>query len=455
MTSGDRSRHSGQGHHGHDTAESRPIVQPKSPRQALVPERMPPPPSRRARHPLVIAGNALITGIVLLMIAGGIGLYFGMQKFEAPGPLDRERAVIIPPRSGVRDIAELLRREGVIEQPLLFFMGAVVMRATGDLKAGEYLFDRQASMRQVIDALIEGKSIQHQVTIAEGLTSEQIVQKLLEADMLTGVIREIPKDGTLLPETYKVTRGTTREQMINRMAAAHRRLLQEVWERRAPDLPFKTPQELITLASIVEKETGKADERSRVAAVFFNRLNRRMRLQSDPTIIYGLVGGKGTLGRPLQREDVERPTPYNTYVIEGMPPGPIANPGRASLEAVANPSRTKELYFVADGTGGHVFAETYDQHLRNVARWRQYRKEDAAASSQPAQSPSADPGSDILFSPAPAVAPPAPPPAKASKAGTNQGSKKAAGKNAKQAPKRGTKAGSQQTGPTDPATRTQ
>jgi UPF0755 protein len=192
--------------------------------------------------------------------------------------------------------------------------------------------------------------------------------------VLLGDVTDIPREGTLLPDTYKFDRGTTRQQLINMMQAAGRQALAQVWAHRSPDVSIKTPQELIIVASIVEKETGKAEERPRIAGVFLNRLARRMKLQSDPTIVYGLVGGKGTLGRGIQRAEIERATPYNTYVIEGLPPGPIANPGRAALEAVANPVKTKELYFVADGTGGHVFAETYDQHLRNVARWRQVEK---------------------------------------------------------------------------------
>ena len=343
---------------------------------------MPPPPSRRARHPLVVIGNAVLTIIVLLIIALGALVYAGKGMFDAPGPLDRERSVVIPRDTGVRAIAEILKRERIIETPFVFVTAALLTRATSELKAGEYLFDARVSMRGVLEALVEGKSILHLVTIAEGLTSEQIVQRLRESDVLTGELRGIPREGTLLPESYKVMRGTPRQQLISRMSAAHTRVLQEVWERRAPDVPVKTPDELITLASIVEKETGKADERSRVAAVFINRLNRKMRLQSDPTIIYGMVGGKGAIGRPLTREDVDRATPYNTYVIEGLPPGPIANPGRASLEAVANPSRTRELYFVADGSGGHVFATTYDQHLKNVARWKDYMKEQATAGAQ-------------------------------------------------------------------------
>jgi UPF0755 protein len=222
--------------------------------------------------------------------------------------------------------------------------------------------------------------VQHAVTVAEGLTSEQIVGRLLENEALAGQIKEIPREGTLLPETYKFTRGMAREQIVQRMQAAHKHLVQEVWEHRMPDLPFKTPEQLVILASIVEKETGKAEERSRVASVFINRLKSRMRLQSDPTIIYGLVGGKGTLGHGITQSEKEQATPYNTYIIDGLPPGPIANPGRASLEAAANPARTKDLYFVADGTGGHVFSENYDQHQKNVARLRVLEKNSATDS---------------------------------------------------------------------------
>ena len=384
-------------------SEPRPIVHPKSPRQALMPDVAPPPPSRRVRHPIVVVGNAILTGIVLLILAGGVGLYLGKRKFEAVGPLDRERTVMIPRGQGIRDIAELLRREGVIDQPLLFVGAATLLRTSNDLKAGEYLFERQASVRDVLNTLVEGRAILHQVTIPEGLTSEQIVQKLLEADILTGTVGEVPKEGTLLPETYKVSRGTTRDQVLGRMAAAHKRLLQEVWERRAPDLPIKSPEELVALASIVEKETGKADERARVASVFINRLARRMRLESDPTIIYGLVGSKGTLGRSLSRADKAQLTPYNTYVIFGLPPGPIANPGRASLEAAANPARTRELYFVADGSGGHVFAETYEQHLTNVARWRDIERDQREATAPPAAGAPVPTASEFL--PTPTIAP--------------------------------------------------
>ncbi len=195
----------------------------------------------------------------------------------------------------------------------------------------------------------------------------------------------MPREGTLLPETYKFPRGTTREQVIQRMQQTQKRVLAEIWERRNPDVLVKSPEQLITLASIIEKETGRADERSRVAAVFTNRLRQKIKLQSDPTIIYGLVGGKGTLGRPIKRSEITQPSPYNTYVIEGLPPGPIANPGRASLEAAANPARTRDLFFVADGTGGHTFTETYDQHQKNVVKLRALEKQIQNDTVEPAE----------------------------------------------------------------------
>ena len=345
---------------------------PRSPRAAIEPDRVDVPArrSRSARHPLVVIGNAVISAFVLVALAAGIALFFGKQRFEAAGPLPADRVVNIPRGSGMRDIADTLSREGVIDQPWLFIGGVLVLKAREDLKAGEYEFKAHSSMRDVVATIVEGKVVAHQVSIPEGLTSEQIVARLLQDNVLAGDIKQIPREGSLLPDTYNFARGITREQMVQRMQQAQQHLLHEIWERRAPDLPLKTPDQLVVLASLVEKETGKPEERTRVAAVFVNRLKQRMKLQSDPTIIYGLVGGKGTLGRPIMKSEIEHPTPYNTYIIDGLPPGPIANPGRASLEAAANPARTRELYFVADGTGGHAFAETYEQHQKNVARLR-------------------------------------------------------------------------------------
>jgi UPF0755 protein len=350
--------------------ERRRII-PRSPRAALEPERLPEPPRRSAsaRHPMVVAGNAVFTILIILAVVVGGGAFIGKQQLDARGPLAADKVVNIP-RAGVRDVAEVLEREGVITQPWMFIAMALIQKSRGDLRAGEYQFPKQASLQEVIGTIIEGKVVQHAVTIPEGLTSEQIVQRLLEMNVLAGNIREIPREGALMPETYRVTRGMTRESLIQRMQQSQRRLLQETWERRASDLPLRSPEELLTLASIVEKETGKPEERARVAAVFVNRLKQRMKLQSDPTIIYGLVGGKGTLGRPINRSEITQPTPYNTYAIEGLPPGPIANPGRAAIEATANPARTRELFFVADGSGGHSFSENLEQHNRSVAKLR-------------------------------------------------------------------------------------
>jgi UPF0755 protein len=345
---------------------------PRSPRAAIEPDRVDVPARRSAsvRHPLVVIGNAVISAFVLAALAAGIALFFGKQRFEAAGPLTADRIVNIPRGSGMRDIADILSREGIIDQPWLFIGGVLVLKAREDLKAGEYEFKAHSSMRDVVATIVEGKVVAHQVSIPEGLTSQQIVARLLQDDVLAGDIKEIPREGSLLPDTYNFGRGITREQMVQRMQQAQLRLVHEIWEHRAADLPLRTPEQLVVLASLVEKETGKPEERTRVAAVFVNRLKQKMRLQSDPTIIYGLVGGKGTLGRPIMKSEIEQPTPYNTYIIDGLPPGPIANPGRASLEAAANPARTRELYFVADGTGGHAFAETYEQHQKNVARLR-------------------------------------------------------------------------------------
>jgi UPF0755 protein len=359
-------------HDGAPVIDPRPIS-PRSPSAALQPDNNVPFPSprrsRRARNPIVIAGNALLTVVFVMTVSVGVAFVIGKQRFDLPGPLAQDRTVNIP-RGGIRDTADLLMREGVIDQPYLFMAGALLYKARDDLKYGEYQFGKNASLRDVVETIIEGKVVQHTLTLAEGLTSDQIVQRLLENDVLSGNVRDIPREGTLLPETYRFTRGTTREQMLQRMQQSQRRAVQEIWERRMPDLPIRSPDQLVVLASIVEKETGKPEERTRVAAVFVNRLKQRMKLQSDPTIIYGLVGGKGSLGRPIQRNEIDQPTPYNTYVIDGLPPGPIANPGRAALEAAANPARTKELFFVADGTGGHAFADNYEQHQRNVARLR-------------------------------------------------------------------------------------
>ena len=387
-------------------------VAPRSPRAALEPEYVPEPkrPSRRARHPLVIAGNAILTILLVVGLAAGAIYSFGKQRLEAPGPLERETVVNIPRGLGLREIADLLAKENVIETPWMFIGGVLVLKAREDLKYGEYKFGKNLTLRETIETIVEGKVVQHAFTIPEGLTSEQIVARLAEIDFLAGNIREIPKEGTLLPDTYNFPRGATREQAIQRMEQAHARVLKEIWDRRSADVPVRSPEALVTLASIVEKETGRPDERSRVAAVFVNRMRQRMKLQSDPTIIYGLVGGKGTLGRPIMRSEIDQPTPYNTYVVEGLPPGPIANPGRASLEATASPARTKELFFVADGSGGHAFAENLQQHQQNVTKLRAFEQQIRQSSAPPADralgysEPPAAAADPVPAAPAPAAA---------------------------------------------------
>jgi len=325
-------------------------------------------PPRRRLGRAVVAVSAIVS-VALVAFAGTFAL--GRHRFEAPGPLERDKVINIPGGLGLLAVADLLRREGVTDGPgVVFAGGALALQAADDLKAGEYLIPKRASLRDVVETMVAGKVVEHPLTIAEGWTSEEITERLLASDILSGNIRELPREGSLLPAVYRFARGTSRESAIQRMQEALQAAVQESWERRMPELPLRTPDQLATLASIVEKETTKPEERTRIAAVLINRLKQNMKLQSDPTVVYGLVGGKGTLGRPILRSEIEQPTPYNTYLIEGLPPGPIANPGRAALAAAANPARTKELYFVADGLGGHVFAETYEQHLRNVARLR-------------------------------------------------------------------------------------
>jgi UPF0755 protein len=351
----------------------------RSPSEALQPDTPPPPPPpKKPRRTGTLALVRRFLSFLLVAAVGAIaGVVYVQQKLRSVGPLQQDRLVYIAPRTDVPEILAQLEREGVIDAPVLMNVSLLLEGNRGNVKAGEYLFKREASLREVMDLLVSGRQFLHAITIPEGLTTEQIIQRLRENDLLAGDLREAPREGMLLPETYRVPRGMSRNDLFRKMQEDQRRLIDQIWAKRDPSLPLRTPHELVTLASIVEKETGRADERARVAGVFVNRLNKRMRLQSDPTIVYGIVGGKGTLGRGITRAEINQATPYNTYVIDGLPPGPIANPGRASLEAVANPIRTADLFFVADGTGGHAFAETLEQHNRNVARWRQIERDRA------------------------------------------------------------------------------
>ena len=312
--------------------------------------------------------------ILLLAVAGILGAaglgYWGYTVYTEPGPLDRPATVVLPRGTGLAGIAERLSEAGVIGLPTHF---AAVARLTGvhrSLQAGEYAFNRGVSPREVMQIIAEGRTVVRWLTVPEGLTTVQVLMLIDGVEGLGGSISRVPNEGDLLPDTYRYSYGDRRDAVLERMRHAMADTLGELWPNRASNLPFKTPEEAVILASIVEKETGQRAERPLVAGVFINRLRQGMRLDSDPTVIYAVSGGQGPLDRPLTRADLETDHPYNTYRNTGLPPGPIANPGRASLEAVLNPAPTDALYFVADGTGGHAFSTTLDEHNRNVRKWR-------------------------------------------------------------------------------------
>jgi UPF0755 protein len=322
---------------------------------------------------LLIAVTFLIT---LAAVGAGVLYVWGQQRFAAPGPLDERKVVLIERGSGLSAVANQLAEEGVIRSPLLFRAGARVTGQATQLKAGEYAFPAGVSPKRALAIVVSGKTVARALTIPEGLTSHEVVRRIREAPALTGEIAEVPDEGELLPETYHYQRGDSRSELLQRMRASMDRVVAELWPERAQDLPYDSKQAAVTLASIVEKETAVPDERALVAGVFVNRLERGMRLQSDPTVRYALTDGETDLGRPLTRADWKVEHPYNTYRISGLPPGPIANPGRAALEAALNPAETEYLYFVADGSGGHAFAKTLREHNRNVAEWRKVRDGD-------------------------------------------------------------------------------
>ena len=378
-----------------------------------------------------IASNAVTMLIVLLFLMGGLILW-GRAQFEGSGPLASAYCVQVPSGSNMRRVSETLEQDGAVSSAAIFRMGADYADKSSQLKAGSYLVPENASMEQIVDAITRGGAstcgtqvvyrigvnrvgvqlreldpqtnqfvekaafnpveeeapaiyedrkdvagTQFRVALAEGVTSWQIVQGLNAMDILEGDVADLPPEGSLAPESYEVRPGDTRADVLARMRGVQEARVAEAWANRAGDLPIETPEELLILASIIEKETGVAEERGQVASVFVNRLNRGMRLQTDPTVIYGVTRGQGVLGRGLRQSELRAETPWNTYVIEGLPPTPIANPGEASLQAAAQPLDTPYIFFVADGTGGHAFAETLDEHNRNVAEWRRIEAERA------------------------------------------------------------------------------
>ena len=332
---------------------------------------------------------------MLVTLAAATAVWLGKREFEEPGPLAHTDTVLIKPGTGVADIAGQLERQGMISDARIFRLGLRAYGNDGQLKAGEYEIKAAASMHEIMELLKSGKSVQYALTIPEGMTVEQAFARIAAIEELEGEMpAQLPPEGSLAADTLRFTRGAERQDLISKLMADQQSLVQDVWQRRQEGLPLDDINEFVTLASIVEKETGRADERPRVAAVFINRLKRGMRLQSDPTILYGLFGGKGRpAGRPIYKSDIEKPTPYNTYTIDGLPPGPIANPGRAALEAVANPSNTADLYFVADGTGGHVFAATLEEHNENVARYRAFQRKQQEEAAKAATATGAEPAS--------------------------------------------------------------
>lgn len=311
--------------------------------------------------------------IAACLLAGGFAVW-GYRTTIAPGPLQETRTILIARGSGVRDIAYQLARESIIEHPRLFELSVLLRGEQQELRAGEYAFGPGTSMREALDILREGRTVVRRVTLAEGLTSKEMVAALAQAEGLEGTIASPPPDGSLLPDTYHYSYGDKRGDILGRMTKAMDGALAELWGKRAAGLPLTSPAQALVLASIVEKETALPSERARIAAVFVNRLRKGMRIESDPTVVYGLTEGAGPLGRALTRGDLKHEHPYNTYRISGLPPGPICNPGRDSLAAVMNPLATDEYYFVADGTGGHVFARTLEEHNENVARWRKFKR---------------------------------------------------------------------------------
>lgn len=314
---------------------------------------------------------AIAVAAVLALAVGGAWIFL-QQQFRAEGPLSEEATLVVPRGAGLVTIGEQLAEAGVVSDARIFVFGVRLFAEPTALKAGEYVFAPGSSMEEVAALIASGQTVVHRLTVPEGLTSAEIVALLEATGPLEGPIGEVPPQGSLLPETYHFHRGDSRAEVLERMRQSMETALQEVWEARAGNLPLNSPEEVVTLASIVEKETGVDGERALVAGVFVNRLNRGMPLQSDPTVVFGITEGKAPLGRALTRKDLDRPTPYNTYQISGLPPGPIANPGRAALEAAVNPAETEYLYFVAAGDGGHAFARTLPEHNRNVARWRRH-----------------------------------------------------------------------------------
>ncbi|GGF25722.1 aminodeoxychorismate lyase [Youhaiella tibetensis] len=345
----------------------------------------------RRRNGLIDILNGFLSLLVIAIILVGGLFFFGLNRFYSPGNIPEDTTFLVESGSSLGVTAERLETRGLIDNRMIFQAAGIALKKQGKLKAGEFKIAAHSSMADILSELTEGTPVLYGVTVPEGFTSWQVIERINADSHLIGEITSLPPEGSILPNTYSYIPGDTRQSVLDKMQAAHKKALEEVWANRDPDLPIKTPEELVTLASVVEKETGVASERPQVAAVFVNRLKKGMRLQSDPTIIYGITKGQSTLGRGLKKSELEAKTPYNTYQIDGLPAGPIANPGIESLRAAANPAKTNDLYFVAAGpvpSDGHLFSETYAQHRKNVAKWRAIEKQmalDAQADTEAAK----------------------------------------------------------------------
>lgn len=362
---------------------------PRSPSELLEPRRGPVRPrSLKERQPPKKLGpqmrvlNAVFTCVAVVLAVVGLFVVGFEREVDRPGPLLSAKTIMVPDREGAQDIARRLESEGVISSAHVFVAHYLVRTALSStekqkfhLKSGEYQFTPGNSIREVTDAIGKGRAITFNITIPEGLTSWQIVERLKADQGLSGDVTRMPAEGTLMPDTYRVPKGMSRMAVIDMMRAEQQKFIERMWAQRNASVPVRSPEEAVILASIVEKETGRRDERERVAAVFVNRLRKNMRLQSDPTILYGLAGGQVQWGKPITRSDINSRTPHNTYVISALPPSPICNPGRAALSATLRPAQTNEIYFVADGQGGHIFSETLKEHNAAVSNWRKTEKE--------------------------------------------------------------------------------
>jgi UPF0755 protein len=357
--------------------------------------------------------RVLVSLATILLVMGGLAgaaIFYAKTAFERPGPLAQNRVFAVERGMSTPEIARGLKQAGVISDDKVFLAMAYVTGSHSRMRAGEYSIPERASMAQVMNLIVSGKELVYKVTVPEGWTTAQVIERVSAHENLEGEISSMPAEGAILPETYVFRRGMTRDRLIAQMEAARRELFDELWKKRDPHLPFDTKEEALILASIVEKETAIPAERPLIAAVFINRLRKNMRLQSDPTIIYGITGGRTKLDRAILKSDILAKTPYNTYRIPGLPPTPIANPGRESIAAVLNPADSKALYFVADGSGGHVFAETLEEHRKNVRKWRAVERSLAADEAEAAETQTATP-QEASLEPQPATQAPAPDPA--------------------------------------------